>query len=129
MEVAGRIYINGFSLFDEEMENYGWGLYLGPSILDHSCTPNAMVTFNGNILTVTAMKDLDNLNQVKISYTDSTASVKERREKLLTNYFFMCNCSKCRHGASGPDADWEKIRSVGGKQCHRVLKHMKKKRR
>ena len=34
---AGRLYINGFEICDDKMSTYGWGVFLGPSVLDHSC--------------------------------------------------------------------------------------------
>ena len=30
VEILGRLYINGFEICDENMETYGWGVYLGP---------------------------------------------------------------------------------------------------
>ena len=30
IEILGRLYINGFEICDDEMETYGWGVYLGP---------------------------------------------------------------------------------------------------
>ena len=32
-----RLYINGFEICDDNMSTYGWGVFLGPSLLDHSC--------------------------------------------------------------------------------------------
>ena len=29
-EILGRLYINGFEIYDSEMDTYGWGVYLGP---------------------------------------------------------------------------------------------------
>ena len=30
VEILGRLYINGFEICTENMETYGWGVYLGP---------------------------------------------------------------------------------------------------
>lgn len=105
LEVLGRLYINGFEICNERMETYGWGVYLGPSILDHSCQPTASVTFSGRQLTVTANRPLASLNQAFISYCDPSLPSSVRREKLLENYFFLCECSKCVHSSSARGGD------------------------
>ena len=46
IECYGRMAVNSFNILDPETgEGVGTGLYLGPSIMDHSCRPNACVTF------------------------------------------------------------------------------------
>lgn len=70
VEVLGRLYINGFEICDDKMITYGWAVYLGPSILDHSCRPNAVVSFTGPLLTVQALEPLDSLEDALITYVD-----------------------------------------------------------
>ena len=41
LEIYGKIIVNGLKILDGNMTNVGHGLYIGTSILDHSCTPNA----------------------------------------------------------------------------------------
>ena len=41
LEIYGKIIVNGLKILDGNMSNVGHGLYIGTSILDHSCTPNA----------------------------------------------------------------------------------------
>ena len=47
-EVYGRLTINSFEMTDVDDFAVGWGLYLAPSILNHSCVPNAEANFEGN---------------------------------------------------------------------------------
>lgn len=101
IEIMGRLYINGFEICNEEMETYGWGVYLGPSIMDHSCQPTAVVSFTGCRLSVTCLRDVLDLSQLFISYCDTQLPTHLRREKLATNYFFCCVCCKCTHSARG----------------------------
>lgn len=119
LEVLGRLYINGFEICTEKMETYGWGVYLGPSILDHSCQPTASVSFSGRQLTVTANRSLANLGEAFISYCDTALPSSVRREKLLRNYFFLCACSKCKHSAhvseAGGHVRSEQSREVRGR--------------
>jgi len=116
MEVLGRLYINGFEICDHAMKSYGWGVYLGPSILDHSCQPNCMVAFHGKTLTVTAASHLATLEEAFISYLNPALPINIRQSKLYNNYFFKCICSKCVHShkskgvlASEESAEPEKV--------------------
>ena len=43
-------------------ETIGTALYLGPSILDHSCSPNAAVSFDGVNIVVRSLTDRDELD-------------------------------------------------------------------
>eukprot|EP00092_Neocalanus_flemingeri_P092733 GFUD01117774.1.p1 GENE.GFUD01117774.1~~GFUD01117774.1.p1 ORF type:complete len:232 (+),score=61.38 GFUD01117774.1:112-807(+) len=103
MEVLGRLYINGFEICDRQMETYGWGVYLGPSILDHSCQPNCMVSFHGNSLSVTAASHISLLEEAFISYLNPSLPANIRQSKLYNNYFFKCICTKCVHSHRGRD--------------------------
>lgn len=40
------------------MANAGQGVYLAASIVDHSCVPNAVATFEGTQLSITLTQDL-----------------------------------------------------------------------
>lgn len=48
------------------MQTLGTGIYLGASILDHSCEPNAVATFNGITLNIRALKDITNFDWKKV---------------------------------------------------------------
>jgi len=115
VEILGRLYINGFEICDERMNSYGWGVFLGPSIMDHSCQPSATVSFKGNRLTVTCARPADDLSEVFISYCDTKLPTHLRREKLLRNYFFKCICSKCVHSARGSAKEDSRKRNKGKK--------------
>lgn len=72
--IYGRITINSFSIFNLDM-NIGVGIYLGPSILDHSCKPNAVATFEGTTITVKAIEDLPSLDLSQASLLTFYASI------------------------------------------------------
>lgn len=46
LDIYGRVNTNAFHI-SHNIENIAVGIYLGPSVLDHSCSPNAIVTFQG----------------------------------------------------------------------------------
>ncbi|XP_012275467.1 histone-lysine N-methyltransferase SMYD3 isoform X2 [Orussus abietinus] len=97
MGIYGRMCINSFNILDPEMNSIGVGIYLAPSILDHSCAPNAVAVFEGTTIFIRALEDIPQLDwsQVKISYIDVANSTKDRRAELQSSYYFWCNCPKC----------------------------------
>lgn len=98
------------------------GLALDPisAAINHSCEPNAVVLFDGPRLSVRALKGLKKGEEVLISYIDSSAPCGVRQAELKDQYFFTCQCTKCKKGTKapqdaflspGPDFD-EKIRVI-----------------
>lgn len=80
------------------------GLILDPqaAIINHSCTPNAIIVFDGPKLTVRALDAIPTGGEVLISYIDSTAPYGVRQAELKDQYFFTCNCKKCQLGPTAP---------------------------
>ena len=72
------------------------GVFLAPSIVDHSCQPNAEVEFKGNRLVMRSLVDRKekNIDNVYFSYISEEDSVK-RRQYLQKYFFFDCQCQKC----------------------------------
>ena len=89
--------INSFSIVNGEMQAIGTGIYLAPSILDHSCSPNAVVTFDGIELRVQVTEDLPVLDwdSLRISYIDLFNSNADRLKELKERYYFDCDCPRC----------------------------------
>ena len=110
-EIFGRLAINGFEICDEFGNNRAWGIYLGASMIDHSCCPNAHVVFEGRHIYVRALQDVENHKctqleckfqthldmgtDVKISYIDVMEHTLIRKKKLLETYYFTCQCQRC----------------------------------
>ncbi|XP_059099232.1 uncharacterized protein LOC131893268 [Tigriopus californicus] len=98
LEIYGRLIINGFEICDGNQSIKGWGLYLAPSILDHSCAPNATVSFLGRTIFVRTLVDMESplkWNEVRISYIDLMETSEMRQKKLLEQYQFHCDCPRC----------------------------------
>ncbi len=77
---------------------------MGASVIDHSCSPNAHVTFEGRNIVIRALTHIqspsnkvDLAKHVKISYIDVMEHTKVRQRKLLDQYYFLCQCDRC-HG-------------------------------
>ena len=62
-----QVLVNTFNIGDEEHKSIGTGLYLAGSIFDHSCEPNAYVTFIGTRLTCRSLVDWDVLDWSKVN--------------------------------------------------------------
>ncbi|XP_068628682.1 histone-lysine N-methyltransferase SMYD3 [Battus philenor] len=97
MGMYGRMVINSFTILDVDMNSIGTGIYLASSIVDHSCNPNAVATFEGKTINIRAIKDMSSLdwNQIRISYIDLLKTPYERQTELLENYYFLCQCDRC----------------------------------
>lgn len=67
IDISFQLITNGFNLLDAEMNTIGTGIYLGVSVTDHSCDPNAVATFDGITLNVRAIEDIESLDWSKVS--------------------------------------------------------------
>lgn len=81
------------------MNSIGTGIYLGASIIDHSCRPNALATFDGTTIQIRLLEDYNgseiDFSKIFISYIDLMDSPDVRKEKLLAQYYFDCKCARC----------------------------------
>ena len=97
-QVYGRLIINSFEVSGEYDEKLGWALYIGPSILDHSCVPSAEVDFKGKNIIIKSkvtMRPKD-LAKNSICFIDRTRTFTERQESLARQFHISCSCSLCR---------------------------------
>ncbi|XP_076343608.1 histone-lysine N-methyltransferase SMYD3-like [Tachypleus tridentatus] len=97
VDIFGKMVVNSYCIYSGDLQEIGTGLYLGASFFDHSCEPNAAVTFNGPTLYVRTLQDMDELDykRIFISYIDQMATTKERQRSLKEQYFFVCQCYRC----------------------------------
>ncbi|OQR66985.1 SET and MYND domain-containing protein 3-like [Tropilaelaps mercedesae] len=97
LRVFGRMMINRFSVQTSYLEPIGEALYIGPSVHDHSCCPDASFTFNGAQLTIRAARDMavTNPRQIYICYLDILQTLEDRQSFLQDHYFFRCACPYC----------------------------------
>lgn len=78
----------------------GSGLFQLASCTNHSCEPNAEVTFphNSSTMVMVALRDIAADEEICISYLDDCQrgrSRHSRRKHLRENYVFECLCQKC----------------------------------
>ncbi|XP_061691658.1 histone-lysine N-trimethyltransferase SMYD5 isoform X1 [Syngnathoides biaculeatus] len=90
------------------LNSEGSGLFLLQSSCNHSCIPNAEVSFPDNnfLLHLSALNDIDPGQEICISYLDCCQRDRSRhsRHKILReNYMFICSCVKCVLQTDEPD--------------------------
>ena len=98
--IYGRVCVNSFNIVNGELQCIGTGIYLGPTILDHSCSPNAVATFDGKQINIQLIEDLPFLDwdRIRISYIDQMNSTADRLKELKERYYFTCDCPRCTSG-------------------------------
>eukprot|EP00325_Prymnesiales_sp_UTEX-LB-985_P001988 CAMPEP_0174699036 /NCGR_PEP_ID=MMETSP1094-20130205/4441_1 /TAXON_ID=156173 /ORGANISM="Chrysochromulina brevifilum, Strain UTEX LB 985" /LENGTH=446 /DNA_ID=CAMNT_0015896297 /DNA_START=29 /DNA_END=1369 /DNA_ORIENTATION=- len=63
---------------------------------NHDCSPNAAADIDGEgSVTMTALRDITEGEEVTISYIDTNLDIEERRKVLALHYNFECKCSRC----------------------------------
>ncbi|XP_011875678.1 PREDICTED: histone-lysine N-methyltransferase SMYD3 [Vollenhovia emeryi] len=125
MGIYGRMCTNSFNILDVNMNTIGVGIYLGASVMDHSCRPNAVAVFEGTTIVVRTVTDLPSLDwsQIRISYVDLLNSNKDRREELHSSYYFWCDCERCKseepmaEAAACPSSSCDSPCSVEADEC------------
>ncbi|GAU90262.1 hypothetical protein RvY_02703-2 [Ramazzottius varieornatus] len=98
IRLLGKFYINNFALYDLQHPNVvavGRGIYLGPSILDHSCVPNALQVDVGKTVTIKVIRNIDKAENVRIAYISPFDLLENRKSYLEKRYFFTCDCPGC----------------------------------
>lgn len=58
--------VNAFSILNQDMNSIGTGIYLGVSVTDHSCKPNAVATFDGTTLYIRTIDNLPSVDWSKV---------------------------------------------------------------
>ncbi|KAL2344521.1 hypothetical protein Fmac_005806 [Flemingia macrophylla] len=74
---------------------YGVGLWLLPSLINHSCCPNARRLHVGDYLVVHASKDLKAGEEITFAYLDPLCGLGKRKE-MGVNWGIHCKCKRCR---------------------------------
>ena len=99
VELYGKVVINNFELRQKSTgDSYGMALYLAPSIVDHSCVPNAWIEIVGKRLVMRSSVDVEKVEMDKVffSYINTEAEFEVRQKYLKKYFFFTCGCQKCK---------------------------------
>ena len=90
-----RLLINSVEVTDAMGGSLGTALYLGLSAVDHSCAPNVNVVFAGGRAELRAMSSGLTWARARVSYLSTVLPAQLRRARLLSDYYFTCDCRAC----------------------------------
>ncbi|WKY14791.1 hypothetical protein Q1695_000370 [Nippostrongylus brasiliensis] len=92
----GKVVTNAFSITSESGRVLGTGLYLGISVHDHSCVPDAYVYFDGPTAILRCLRaDATYATNLTISYVDLMGTTAERNKIFNDQFCFSCSCTRC----------------------------------
>jgi SET and MYND domain-containing protein len=94
-EIACKLVSNTFSLLNWEMNTIGSGVYLMPSLFNHSCNPNVIAIFDGFNLKLRTIRPVESGHQLFVSYVDLLETRERRCRHLQKYYLFTCACGRC----------------------------------
>ncbi|KAK4230713.1 hypothetical protein QBC38DRAFT_468621 [Podospora fimiseda] len=94
MKVLCQVQTNAFNRLDPDTG--ATGIFLDPSLamVNHSCIYNAFVGFEKRTATLRATQQIDEGDEIMISYIDSTLP-RSTRQGALRLYHFTCGCPRC----------------------------------
>ena len=92
-----KVFLNSYSIFGEYDQTLGLSLYLDQVITNHSCCPNAEVSFTKNILRITSKTHTRSKYRETqtIAFCDRTQKHSERKELITKMFGFTCTCQIC----------------------------------
>ncbi|GAA6084502.1 N-lysine methyltransferase SMYD2-A isoform X1 [Tachysurus ichikawai] len=95
VELFAQVNCNGFTIEDEELSHLGSAVFPDVALMNHSCNPNAIVTYKGTVAEVRAVQKISPGDEIFNSYIDLLYSTEDRTERLEQSYFFSCDCTEC----------------------------------
>lgn len=94
-ELFAGVNNNGFTIEDEELSHLGSAVFPDVALMNHSCSPNVIVTYKGTAAEVRAVQDISPGDEIFNSYIDLLYPTEDRNERLIDSYFFECDCKEC----------------------------------
>ncbi|KAH8885128.1 SET domain-containing protein [Thozetella sp. PMI_491] len=93
-EIFCKIQTNAFDRSDADTGMAG--IFLEPSLamVNHSCIPNAFVSFDKRAAFLRAEREIREGEEIQISYIDYTLP-RSARQGALRAYHFECTCPRC----------------------------------
>lgn len=99
-KIMDIIMLNSFEgeYQNEAHDDSTWfcGLYLIPSLINHSCHRNASRLIIGGAMLVHAARDIRKGEEITITYVSTVAPLRRRQKSSLAMKFgFTCKCKRC----------------------------------
>ncbi|TLD36300.1 mynd finger and set [Venturia nashicola] len=103
--LAGILQTNGFQLPAEGKWPECRGLFIEISRINHSCVPNCAQRWDGKkrVMIIVPVRRIEVGEEITVTYLVNVEVmvVKERRESLMKDFGFWCECERCK--AEGGD--------------------------
>ncbi|XP_061842953.2 N-lysine methyltransferase SMYD2-A-like [Nerophis lumbriciformis] len=96
LSLFSQVSCNGFTIEDDELFHMGTAVYPDLALINHSCLPSVIVTYNGTWAEVRAVTDMKPGDEVLISYIDLLYPTDDRNKRLRESYYFTCDCQECK---------------------------------
>ncbi len=88
-----KLLTNCMNIRSAESEtSLGCSLDLAVAMMNHSCSPNAVVFFEGGQVRVRSLGKIAEGGEIFVSYVDPRMDVLRRREALRKTHFIECHC-------------------------------------
>jgi len=110
-EVLMKMQKNNFQVVDGVFRNLGTAVYPVGALLNHSCSPNCVITYQYDsqkhqfIQYIRALRPLQPQEELTHSYIDTAMSTPERRRRLFRQFEFLCSCTRCSHAEKAEEED------------------------
>ncbi|KAI1037026.1 hypothetical protein LB505_012561 [Fusarium chuoi] len=99
---------------DEDVSNASTGLWIRASYINHSCIPNTMKDFVGDLIIFRATRRIAAGEEITHSY-DESSDYEARRANTLRTWNFQCRCQLCHVEGAERDHVRERRRQAGEK--------------
>lgn len=86
----------------------GSGIWLQASYANHSCLPNGMRAFIGDMMVVRASRSIQAGEEIFMRYTDPGQPFSKRQKRMSDQYGFACGCDLCQAEQKVPKSVMEK---------------------
>ena len=86
LDIYGRMMVNTHKIFNDALEHIGFGLYLGTSVLDHSCAPNSHWHFQGKEMIIRTIDEVKDFSEIRKSYLERTHFQHFQAQRTTNEY-------------------------------------------
>lgn len=86
------------------------GFWIHTSYINHSCLPNSVRTFLGDLLVLRATRDISAGEEITAQYVTPELAHERRQEKYEGTWGFRCDCRLCElEGAIGREVERQRM--------------------
>ena len=86
---------NSITIYNENLDSLGVGVYENISFINHSCNPNSASMSRSGKIVLRAIKNIKQGDEITINYIDIASPSEKRQFDLKERYHFTCTCEIC----------------------------------